>query len=370
MIEDFSLYNLDFIFRVLLVLSISSFIIYLLVRPLATDCARYRPTFSYISIIICSVNLICTLVFSLFWYCSGVTRTLYANLSSSAFIVSSYSILVAVNLALGILLFFVNTCHFQRIIATRSNLIGSGDPLDHQPLKLYASGDGRQLAVNALLLSPNEINLLWPPSTTEMPPEVAPTHSGQLRWRRHSGVRAAQPQLQPQAPLQAPSAKPVDELLLGTRLYATASTVASGGGGDGGGSNKRQAGYSADADADITQPDETATSEPIDGGPSRSDAEPELAASNEHSSASASDEPPLPLPAAPTPSMSPIEAFWVYVKGRLALARRHFSRFLLHYDLKFIGALHALCAICLQYLAIKVAVVRSHFCSPVGLLAD
>ena len=66
------------------------------------------------------------------------------------------------------------------------------------------------------------------------------------------------------------------------------------------------------------------------------------------------------------PEVSPIEAAWEYVKEQAHQFKRNFYKFLIHYDLKFIGALHALCAACFQYLAIKVAVARSYYCTPGG----
>lgn len=306
MIEDFNLYNFWFILRIDLVLTISALIIYLLVVPLANDCTKYRPTFSYISIIICSVNLICTCIFTLFWYCSGVTRTLYSNLSSSAFIVSSYSILVTVNLAFGILLFFVNTCHFQRIMAHRSHLMDA-DPLS--PLNAAARYQSSQM--NSFLLQTQNPML---------------DYENVRLTRRHS---ASANFLQEAHRSQSDSSEP--EMTQADDNIGTSQLPPDGG---------------SDTATETGRPNETGQSvDELDG------------AKQESSS------PPPP----PTPKVSPIEAFWLIVKDSAAVMRRQMRLFLERYDLKLIGALHALCAICLQYLAMKVAVVRSHFCSPVGV---
>lgn len=278
-IESFRLYNFCFVFTLLLALALSAFIIYLLVKPLNMDCMAYRPTYAYISTIVASVNLTCLTIFSLFWFCSGVTRALYANLSSSGFIITSYSILVAINLALAIMFFFINTCHYQKIAHARPALV--------QALVIDKMATSE--------LRPEALRHLSAPGGQEH--SVDREHPSFERWRRQDDTKSAK-----LAALTAPKF-----------------------------SNENQD-YDDD-DKDDDQPDTDYQEQ-----------------DNSNKSV--------------TPNMSPIEAAWEYLRERALLMRRSFLLFLANYDLRLIGALHALCAVCLQYLAIRVAVVRSYFCSP------
>lgn len=305
-IESFKLYNFCFNFRVVLAILISALIIYLLVKPLNLDCFSYRPTYTYISIILASVNLTCITVFSLFWFCSGVTRALYANLSSSAFIVTIYSILVAVNLALAIMFFFINTCNYQKIAHTRpliAHAVVISNPMDSEEFTSTTNGLRSPEALlgnlkvqggpDRVAFKKREVNLLGSEklghSITHMDSNIA----NKLRLRRD--MQDDENGYDP--PTKLKELRP-----------AVAPTV-----------DKH---FDQDyGDSDSSQP--------------------------------------------ATPTISPIEAAWNYLREQAQVTKRNFYLFLISYDLRFIGALHALCAICLQYLAIRIAVVRSYFCTPI-----
>lgn len=304
-VESFGLYSFCYSFRILLAIFLSSLIVYLLVVPLEADCTKYRPTYTYVSIIIASVNLICVTIFTLFWYCSEVTRTLYSNISSSAFIISIYSILVAINLAIAIIFFLIGTCHFQRLISTPqlraapppSTAAAEASALLFEEL-LEATTMAADGAQNRRFLSKRDQNH-----------HISHNHNHRLsnsRFLPKSLVVAEQ------AAANADDTNVLDE-----------------GGYPMPGASKPDANTNADHSVDADANGQAA--EP--GANYR---------------------------------VSPWEAGWEYALETLDLWSRAFHRFLIQYDLKFIGALHALCAIVFQYLAIKVAVVRSYFCySPV-----
>lgn len=308
-IEQFDLYNFCYNIRVLLILLLSSACIYLLVSPpLHLDCSKYRPTYTYVSLICSSVNLIWVVIFTLFWYCNGITRTLYANISSSAFIVTIYTILVGLNLALAIVFFLVNTCYSQKLHETKSVL---ADHVYALPSNLDSSYYARNTLTN------NELDSLDLPISYARIKEITDSveHlefldspegpvgylSKQRLFRRQDGDF--------DSPNAANLPNVIDDLVetTTTAMSATTTTLTS-----------------TTEDEDLLYDGEQTTMM--------------------------------------MPQMSPIEAFWEYIKQAINGMKQKFRRFLTTYDLKFLGALHALCAICFQYLAMKVAVVRSYYC--------
>jgi hypothetical protein len=310
-IEHFGLYGFCFSLRVLLVLLLSASIVYLLAVNLHADCAKYRPASTYVSMITSSVNIISVTIFTLFWYCNGVTRTLYQNISASAFMVTIYSIMVAINLALAITFFFIDTCHFQKMLATHSAQAEWERPLIGAGSEDLLAVDGHR-ARRAL-------------HDERLPPGVAITGTldsiGQHHSRREAPEHGRQAQKWPRA--LALSLNHDDPNVIDDQL-----------------ANQDQ-----DQDQDqfvapstTAAPASTTTATVDDAGYSHEAGYHERA-----------------------PPMSPIEAGWEYVKERARAFGRAFYKFLLVYDLKFIGALHALLAACFQYLAIKLAVARSYF---------
>lgn len=307
-IEEFKLYNLGYNFRQLLVCLVSIVIIYLLVFKsyISTNCLLYNPTTSYISIITSNVNLICILVFTLFWYCNDVTKTLYANLSSSAFIITIYSILVAINLSMAVVFFFINTCHYEKLKVVKANQAHFYYPASsaHQTsLKL-----AQLMAIDPDLLRAADdeedfkIDMRIPESLASQTEAAAQNRRPKSIERRHSRSSRELPSTGEDNNLL--SSGPDSSL---EDLYATSNS---------------------DFDTQLQH---------------------------------------LPMAhSTPAVQMSPFEAAWEYFKEQWLVFKRKFNQFLYEYDLRFIGTLHALCAICLQYMAIKVAVVRSYFCSPVG----
>lgn len=322
-IEDFDLYNFCYNFRVLLVCLVSSLIIYLLCFPLNPDCALYRPTQTYISIIVSSVNLICVAIFTLFWYCNGVTRTLYANLSSSAFIITIYSILVGINLAIAILFFFINTCHFQKLINTQLALAPYASALTftETPDKLMIERAIVRRSIDDDDDATSRAQL--PKLAVERSQSIAPANS--IEWQHHSSSKR--------------------ETLLGRAESLVAAD-------------------DSNDDLDFAGPQ---TPTPLDTT-GNSLNEPPLG-DNDGDDDDDSSEPQVENEEylLQRYTMSPVEAAWHYIEDEFVSLRRKVYRFVYKYDLKFIGALHALCAICFQFLAIKVAVVRSHYCAPIGL---
>lgn len=303
-IEDFDLYNFCYNFRVLLVCLLSIMIIYLLCFPLNSDCALYRPTQTYISIIVASVNLICVAIFTLFWYCNGVTRTLYANLSSSAFIITIYSILVGINLAIAILFFFINTCHFQKLSNTQMSFGDVASFLEHRNHFMRRSLDfnnNRHMGLN-FLVAPSLNSIEQQPHNNPIPSQTRRTHMSRIE------------------PLVAAAPDDTNDDL----DFASPQTPAP----------------AADDEDRLLDDYDESTGEP--------QVESEEYLFQRY-------------------TMSPVEAAWRYIEDEFVYLRRKVYRFVYKYDLKFIGALHGLCAICFQFLAIKVAVVRSHYCAPVGL---
>lgn len=279
---------------------------------IGNNCWRFRPTFSYISMIICTINLTSAIVFSLFWYSSGVTRTLYANLSSSGFIVTTYTILVAVNLALAILLFFTDTCFNARL-------------LYDNPALTHHHNVNHRLTASDSYLNPNNNNSNITPLS---------------HLREPAGTRAG---LDTSAgPSSGSGSGPDDVDITRAMLPAQGPQLAEATTGAPGADN-------ADAEAD----DEGVA--PVDYDQLHNQWLLETQSAKDPSS---------PRPAS---QVSPWEAFWAYLVARWLEVRAAVLQFLVHYDLKVVGALHALSAICLEYLAIRVAVVRSHFCSPPGL---
>lgn len=305
-IEDFNLYSFCYCFRVLLVLLLSGSIIYLLIVDLHQDCSRFRPSSTYVSIITSSVNIISVTMFTLFWYCNGVTRTFYQNISASAFIVTMYTILVCINLALAILFFFTDTCHFQKVIATHSAMADwerFGQPL--------ADGEnGAALAANGY-------------------------HYDRARRQRDEQVA-----------LEAVGS--IELLLAGMQTARPHS--------------KRQTGARSREEAALAD-DPNVIDDQLGGDPDQDQLQPTSPTTTTTTTTAASDSYLQDSSYQAVPPMSPIEAAWEYLKERARAFGRSFYRFLIHYDLKFIGALHALLAACFQYLAIKVAVVRSYFSS-------
>ena len=359
-IEESTLYDFSYNFRLLLVLLLSSLIIYLLVGPLHLDCARFRPTYTYVSIICAAVNLICIVIFTLFWYCNGVTRTLYADLSSSAFIITIYSILVGLNLALAVLFFFINTCHFQKQLSTYSTLpiaagagaasssaaamvaspINNAEPFDIGPtLEML---DARGQSSGKLESTGSQLDA---ESSSQQKPE---SRGGARLGRReiaNDGARSLS-----QRPVSSHSSSQA------TGVSRTAGPWVV--------SKRSQSTEEAEGENQVDPtviddqlgPEQQPTQAPT---PPRHKGQDHFGAHQE-----ANQE------AGPMPTMSPLEAAWEFSKELFKRLRRDFNRFLVRYDLKFVGALHALCAICLQYLAIKVAVVRSFYSAPVGQAGD
>lgn len=322
-IEDFSLYNFCYIFHILLIVLVSSLIIYLFVVPLNLECRQHQTAHTYVSIIVASVNLICICIFTLIWYCNGVTRTLYANLSSSAFIISIYLILVAVNLALAILFFLSNTCHSQR-------------------LQAFAKSTGPSLISHHHDESANSLAL---------PMISNPNHHNQNHHNHHLEPRSTN-QLVANLPLPVSVAFSRNRKENEARHSMVRRQVFSSSGGETG--------------ETVGLPDEPRLpSRPLDGGqpmvtnqrdPQLHDVDLQLHEQElDHQQASL--------------NVSPIEALWELAKEQLIYIKRKFYLFLSKYDLNFVGALHLVCAVCLFYLAMRVAVVRSYFCSPVGAYA-
>lgn len=306
-INDFSLYNFCFIFHILSVILVSSFIIYLFVVLLHVECVSHRTEHTYISIIVASVNLICVSIFTIIWYCNGVTRTFYANSSSSAFIISIYLILVAVNLALAIFFFLSNTCHAQKLHTSNRDFHKLKAPLSlGQQQYQYQRGDNQHLA------SARETAL----------PDGFPVDLLQLK----------------QSHQQEHSNKDTESVVIVT---------------------KRQI-------DDTSNDDLSSIPNPTDGGGKLGTASSEKQL-HEAELLLQEQEQDHQQPASLT--MSPMEAIWEMTKEQLFSAKRKFYLFLARYDLNFVGALHLVCANCLFYLAMRVAVIRSHFCSPVGAYA-
>lgn len=379
-IEDFKLYDLFYNFRILLVILLSSFIIYLLVVPLNLDCTSYRPTYTYISIIVASVNLICIIIFTLFWYCSGVTRTLYANLSSSAFIITIYSILVAVNLALAILFFFINTCHFHKLISTSKPttlaLLRDTDQIEHHDM--LGESDSNNNNTNMLLRGENLVRFVNLIAENEN--VIDENKNGLLYDNLRKSEELINIDINDENNknnyIKQHSNSYVSMKTLGNHLVIPQLHHSS----------------SSSSDVKLTPISRYKRDDGNDLNINNKDDESEAKINQNHDSIHNEDslntpnhqDNPLPPDGGnimhhphnhhhhnhdPTTSlyaMSPIEAFWEYIKEQVVLFKRSFYHFLTNYDLKFIGALHALCAICLQYMAMKVAVVRSYFCSPVG----
>lgn len=378
-IEDFKLYNLCYNFRILLVILLSSFIIYLLVVPLNLDCTLYRPTYTYISIIVASVNLICIFIFTLFWYCSGVTRTLYANLSSSAFIITIYSILVAVNLALAILFFFINTCHFHKLISTTkpTTLALHRDSSEFQHL-LLDNNENRNF--NNLLNSEEfvefkltednvyENDRLFSNSkrstnellNTERKNDISIDSNMNNNINNNGKNRDSNSNIYKHSNSYVTTIKKLGGLEI--ESHPVRRHRRDDGNDLSGIGNKDESVVkinhnennidNGDNQDSLINSSPQENSLPLDGGNIMH--HPHNHHHHHHD-----------LTTSPY-AMSPIEAFWEYLKEQVVLFKRSFYRFLTNYDLRFIGALHALCAICLQYMAMKVAVVRSYFCSPVG----
>lgn len=369
-IEDFNLYDFCFNLRTILACLISSLIIYLLVVPLTLDCHLYRPTYTYISIIVSSVNLTCIVIFSLFWYCNEVTRTLYANLSSSAFIITIYCILVALNLALAILFFFINTCHFQKLINTARVI--APQPI-HHVAAASLEDNNQDLGPMALPVS-NSLHFYHQvddAAGSSLPPHL----TSHLIEKRRIGFGES---------LELRISEIIDSLderaearqrgvylpRTTTRTVATMPTMANNG------SSKQLSGERLRVTRQTVRRQQNeqrrARAQESD------DSLPPLVLNHDQDGASAGEGSSEIIPFYNEDQLevvpggqshftgSPLEVAWDYVKKQLALFKRQFHQFLLEYDLKFIGTLHALCAICLQYMAMKVAVVRSYFCSPVG----
>lgn len=316
-LEDFSLYNLCYNFRVLLVLLLSGLIIYLLAGTLHVDCARYRPTYTYVSIISSSVNLIFIVIFTLFWYCSEVSRTLYQNISASAFMVTIYSILVCVNLSLAILFFFIDTCANQKLMATHSSLA--------------------DMERFGLIEPPPPLGDLGAPLESS----YAITNSAQYNRQRleaRMALEAIDSIERLLDEMEASSRKRVPRFIE-VRRYSKRHTAND----DGDDPNVLD-----DQLGDPEQPPPPQTTTTTQSTTTQSDA---------------SDGSGYHMGAGGVPRMSPIEAVWEYVKEQGRAFSKSFQRFLMKYDLKFVGALHAMLAACFQYLAIKVAVVRSYFTS-------
>jgi len=307
-IEDFNLYDLFYCSHTLMVVALSSLIIYLLafIVPISVDCSLFRPTYTYISIIVSSVNLVCIIIFTLFWFCNGVTRTLYANLSSSAFIITIYSILVAINLALAILFFFINTCHSQRLLSTSKSPL---PVVSHR--NLIVNPGGEQLASMSLLARGGSL-------------------LGSLDDRK----------------LEALGGGGGGGEGASKSWYHSIDGEDSRGAGASGNGGGRQRGRRASGEGGEPRPLDGAPA----GGRDLEELESELGAQ-----------------ATPTVyALSPIEAAWEFARDHFRNSRRNLLHFLVKYDLRLIGAKHAVCAISLQYMALRVAVVRSYFCSPVG----
>lgn len=325
-IEDFSLYNFCYIFHILLIVLVSSLIIYLFVVPLNLECRQHQTAHTYVSIIVASVNLICICIFTLIWYCNGVTRTLYANLSSSAFIISIYLILVAVNLALAILFFLSNTCHSQRLQAFAKSagpsLINHHHHHHHEPLA----------------------------TSLALPMIANPNFHNQNHQSHHQAPRSTNQ-------LVANLELPVSEAFSRGRKE-----------GEAGHSMVRRQVFS-ETDETVGVPDEPRLpSRPLDGG------QPMLTTNQKdgpqlHDVDLQLHEQELDHQQQASLNVSPIEALWELAKEQLIDIKRKFYLFLSKYDLNFVGALHLVCAVCLFYLAMRVAVVRSYFCSPVGAYA-
>lgn len=352
-IEDFNLYDLCYNFRILLVILLSSFIIYLLVVPLNLDCTSYRPTYTYISIIVASVNLICITIFTLFWYCNGVTRTLYANLSSSAFIITIYSILVAVNLALAVLFFFINTCHFHKLINTTkpTALALLRDTSDLDTLLTIGSNNKLLLANDNLVKlesSENENEKLFNNNLRRELESIERSYDDRSISayedkdnQQHSSSNS----------IETFSPRLVSSIHHNKQIKFKDELVRHRRSDDGNERDESEVKEGSSPDSLIVASQDHLP--PPDGGNIMQHPH------NHHHHHLHHDQAASPF------AMSPIEAAWEYVKEQYVMFKRSFYRFLINYDLKFIGALHALCAICFQYMAMKVAVVRSYFCSPV-----
>lgn len=457
-IEAFHLYGWLYTFIILLALSLSSLIIYLLVVPLQFNCTLFRPSYTHVSLILSSCNLIFICIFSLFWYCSEVTRSFYANLSSSAFIISTYSILVCLNLSLGILFFMINTCHLER---STTPLLGpfvtaSGDGSVNSDGFLSKLGERN----NSFIISYNpasgiQIERLIPIAKTTTTTTSSPNEDSGSRNRRqvedesslellllhklnlrshsnssslfnrsltrrhlsdfiHDGDNSTGSEEPPQDGEESDSEENSDD------STNRSSTLLSNGSANLGYLNGNGDGNRDSEDEEQnwppTQPPPPPQQRqppvnsrrplknrpsPVDGGNLRA-SQTQLAPSGAGNgsptgrrriiidgyqtsdrrysvTSTTTSLPPAPLyddsqfpsPISqhhqpPIPKESPWEAAWEYSKEKWFEFRVKFFKFLTRYDLRFIGALHALCAICLQYLAIKVASVRSHYCSPQG----
>lgn len=330
-LDSFKLHDLCFNFRALLVVLISLSIIWLMLNRLAGVCGAYRPMHMHVSVMVAFVNIACVFIFTTFWYASGVTRTLYSNLSSNAFIVTIYSILSVVNLTLAIVFFLVNTCHFQRLITTEQNL---------GPIAYYE--------IESTLTSPPPgIDWLTSPSSpqvgsgdeaslnfsdeqgagTSLPP-ASPVIDGNSAvhyvGRRSGGVNVLRHRRQqPDQSLSLPSHSHVARDVSSVYVASADGDGASG-----------TSGPSGSSDTILAPQLEmvTTTPPPQVNGAEFADI-----------------------------TMSPLEAAWEFAWSLMLEIRKSFSRFLVTYDLKFLGALHAICAMCLQFCAMNVAVVRSHF---------
>ena len=324
-VAELGLYNFFFNLIVFLAFILSSLIIYFLsTQPLNLDCTSFRPTYTYVSLICCSVNLITICIFTFFYCCSGITRTLYANISASAFIVTIYSILVALNLALAIVFFLVNTCNSEKLHKTHSLLAYRG--------QLIAQSDAENQDENQ---ATNEYQKIFMQDHSFRLNPLASFDSVSSSYNR---LTISEQRL----------AKVLEELEFledfeeGKELAREKPRLLI----------KRHNQEDDDGSQppvvidDESPPDTSPRSSP----PATTTAAAELDYYNEQQYAV-------------LPQMSPIEAFWEYLKSLFDEFRQKFHRFLVTYDLKFLGSLHALCAICFQYLAMKVAVLRSYYTS-------
>jgi len=249
---------------------------------------------------------------------------LYANISASAFIVTIYSILVALNLALAIVFFLVNTCNSEKLHKTHSLLAYRG--------QLIAQSDAENQDENQ---ATNEYQKIFMQDHSFRLNPLASFDSVSSSYNR---LTISEQRL----------AKVLEELEFledfeeGKELAREKPRLLI----------KRHNQEDDDGSQppvvidDESPPDTSPRSSP----PATTTAAAELDYYNEQQYAV-------------LPQMSPIEAFWEYLKSLFDEFRQKFHRFLVTYDLKFLGSLHALCAICFQYLAMKVAVLRSYYTS-------
>lgn len=382
-INDFAIHKLAYNAVVLMVLATSCYILYFMYAYLLPICANYRQMHSYVSIITSIVNLAFVIAFTLFWFARA--RILYTNISSSAFIVSIYSILSVVNLTIAIVFFLVNTCQHQKLV-TSTHFVAPVEVL----LPIAAFDDSTTTTTtttiqpsvfdNSFYDANNSDNL----DIVDVAAATAATNTAANSRDGDSNSRDSQPLpsnfMRDAMPLhslgqRSRSSNHDSNKARGNRIasiLADYSSVHIP-------QNREQLAVKPQIQAMSMLFDDSSDETSKEDEPQTSAGQPTTAQTPSADSASGSPTPQSPgnstnaddeqadADADAQVTMSPFEASWLYLQQEAMNLRQVFYRFLMAYDLKFIGALHALCAMCLQYCAMKVAVARSYFVRPMLL---